>query len=156
MTAPEQHSDRPKEAERLDKFLGEWRVDGTLEMDGRISPLSGTWKFTKIADGWGVAAEMDTTIEGIGSIQETVLIGYDSEHGKIRHFSMNKLAVRDHIGTWENQDTLVVVYKESSGGEDHSETITIRFGSEQITGAVVEKVNDNVIIVTNLTLTILQ
>ena len=153
MSNPEHELERPKEAQKLERFLGEWRVEGTLKMESTTAKVSGTWKFDKIADGWGVVTEMDTEIEGMGHVQETVLIGYDSEQGKIRHFSMNRLAVRDHVGQWVDQDTLVVEYREKYNNENHSEVITIRFDSGQIEGDVVETVNGDVTVITDITLT---
>lgn len=153
MSDPDDELQRPKEAAKLERFLGEWRVDGTMEMEGNIASISGTWTYATTADGWGVVGNMDTEIEGIGNINEVELIGYDSEHGKIHLFSMNRLAVRDHVGEWESQDTLVVEYRETHGSEIQSEILTIHFGSEQIKADVKEKVNGNVILATDLVLT---
>jgi hypothetical protein len=96
---------------------------------------------------------MDTQIEGIGSITEAELIGFDSEHGNVHLFSMNRLAVRDHVGTWKNEATLVVEYRETHGSKQQFESITLDFGSEQIKGTVEEKVNGTIIAVTDITLT---
>ena len=46
----------PVEAKRLDVFLGNWNVEGTLTFMGKPFGVKGIAKFSSVAKGWGVLA----------------------------------------------------------------------------------------------------
>jgi hypothetical protein len=133
---------------------GDWTVEGLLRSEGSAASLSGRWSFAQTADGWGVRATMQTEIEGWGAIEECVLIGLDAASGSIRHFSMNKYTIRDHIGGWTGDNTLVVSYMGIQEGKEVGEEVTIDFvAPERIIAHIVEQADGEVIITTDLTLT---
>jgi hypothetical protein len=147
-------SELPEEAKRLAAFHGDWTVEGLLRSKGWAPPLSGRWSFAQTADGWGVRATMQTEIEGWGAIEECVLIGLDAATGSIHHFSMNKYTIRDHIGGWTGDNTLVISYIGMHEGKEVGEEITIDFvAPERIIAHIVEKADGEVTITTDLTLT---
>jgi len=46
----------PVEAKRLEVFLGNWNVAGTLTFMGKPFGIKGIAKFSSVAKGWGVLA----------------------------------------------------------------------------------------------------
>jgi hypothetical protein len=48
----------PEEARRLEAFLGEWLVEGTLRSGQSTSAISGLWRFERAIDGWGLVGRM--------------------------------------------------------------------------------------------------
>lgn len=96
---------------------------------------------------------MDTQIEGMGAFEENELIGFDSVEGKIHLFSMNKFAIRGHIGQWTDQNTLVVRYTGEDEGKVVTEEITVEFTKPgRMTGRVIERSDGEVLITTDLTM----
>ncbi len=117
----------PIEVARLEAFVGDWMVTGTLESEGTTSIVSGRWRFERAADGWGVRGRMLTEIESMGAFEEDELIGFDRPDGEVHLFSMNQFAVRDHRGGWSSDDTLRVEFAGLQDGRRITEVITVRF-----------------------------
>lgn len=137
-------------AGRLSAFVGDWLVDGVMFGDGGRRQISGHWTFDEAADGWGVAGTLTTIIEGIGRLAERELIGYDSETGQIHLFSMNRVAIRDHIGGWEG-DTLVTRFV--SDDKTTVEEIRLRFPTpDRMEASVSEHSNGQLVLTTELSL----
>jgi hypothetical protein len=67
------------------------------------------------------------------------------------HLSLNQFAVRDHVGGWVDDDTLVVDYAGGQGGEARRECITIVVGTDRLAGDVVETLGGAVVVTTTLT-----
>ncbi len=141
-------------AKRLAAFLGEWDVTGTLQAVGSDpAAVSGRWRFVKAADGWAVRGDMTTAIEGMGTFEECELIGFDPTENKVHMFSMNKYAVRDHIGDWLDEKRLSVVYTALPQGHDVTERMTIDFTNpEELHAEMIESEDGVVTITTELTL----
>jgi len=55
----------PAEAKRLEVFLGDWDVEGTVTFGGNAMKAKGRWAFRKAAGGWGLKATMKVNLEGI-------------------------------------------------------------------------------------------
>lgn len=146
----------PAEATTLVKnFVGVWDVEGEMDVVGESkAPISGVWTYREVADGIGVSGHLATTIEGVGTIEEAELIGYDIVGRRLHMFSMNALAVRDHVGDWESDDRLKVTYRETANGTDASEEISIIFERPGLMHAkVVEFASGSVVVRTHLDLT---
>lgn len=146
--------DIPVEARRLAGFIGDWNTKGTMVSDGKSSAITGRWRWVRAADGWGVAGDMQTEIEGWGSFAETEIAGYDAGEQKVHLIGMNKFVVRDHAGGWINPTTLQVLYRGQQGGKEVTEEVTIDFSTPHVQrGWVVEKVDGVTVITTELVLT---
>jgi hypothetical protein len=85
----------PEEARRLEAFLGEWLVEGTLRSGQSTSAISGLWRFERAIDGWGLVGRMQTDIEGVGSFEEHELIGFGANDQCVHMCSANRYAIRD-------------------------------------------------------------
>jgi len=97
---------------------------------------------------------MDTYIEGMGTFEESELIGFDTVGGRIHMFSANKYAIRDHLGDWTRDDQLKVRYKGTHGLGEITEEITVDFeGPDRIVARVIEHSDGAVVMTTDLTLT---
>jgi hypothetical protein len=142
----------PPQARKLAAFVGDWTVSGTMIADGKPAAVSGRWHFDAAADGWCARGEMTTAIEGLGSFDEYELIGFDPAEGKIHMVSMNRFAVRDHVGDWVDDERLAVVYRgRTATGDGVTERIDISFAEpDEITAEVIETVGDAVAITTEL------
>lgn len=57
----------PREAAKLQIFVGDWKVEGTLTFEGKPLKVKGVWNFTSVADGWGVMNVGKLEIEGLGA-----------------------------------------------------------------------------------------
>jgi hypothetical protein len=141
----------PDEAARLAAFLGEWSVSGSLTAGDSPASVSGTWRFDQAADGWGVRGQMHTDIEGMGAFEEEELIGFDAEAKQVHMFSMNRYAVRDHVGGWVSDDTLLTRYSGRSDGTEVTEEISGEFvAPDRMVGRVVERADQAVVLTTDL------
>jgi hypothetical protein len=154
MTTQEQRIDRvaelfpiPEQARTLERFIGEWTVEGTITTEGETGAMSGTWSFTRAAGGWGIHARLDGYLEGLGVLDEDTLVGFDAGSGVFHAYSLTNTGhVHDHPGGWVDADTLEFALDASQGGKPYREEISIRFtgrdelhirGVEYIEGQVV-------------------
>jgi hypothetical protein len=96
---------------------------------------------------------MDTDIEGMGTFEESELIGFDTVGGQVHMFSANKYAIRDHLGDWTRDDQLTVRYRGIDGDSAVTEEITVDFeGPDRIVARVIEHADGAVVMTTDLTL----
>lgn len=144
----------PLSAHGLALFIGDWEVKGSLT-DGVGSFLvTGNWAFRQAADGWAVSGGMSTVIEGSGSFAECEVIGLDAVSGRVHLFSFNKFTIRDHVGGWSDDRTLVTLHESQSEEPAVTEEITVKFPTpNRMTGLVVEKHDERVVLTTHLEMT---
>jgi hypothetical protein len=143
--------DPPVEARRLEAFLGEWNVVGTLTTEEGPAVVSGRWRFESAVNGWGVLGVLHTEIEGVGAFEENELIGFDANEGKIHLFSMNKFAIRDHTGGWLDEVRLRVQWQVAQGSAHVIEAIEIEFATpDRMIGRVIETTDGVVVATTDL------
>ena len=117
----------PVEAKRLDVFLGNWNVEGTLTFMGKPFGVKGIAKFSSVAKGWGVLATAKLEIEGLGAYEEADLLVFDRSE-KLYHFFTvtNTAAAYDHKGKWLNDDTINFLYEGSQDGKSYKEELLIK------------------------------
>lgn len=96
---------------------------------------------------------METTIEGFGTFAEAELIGFDPGDGTIHLFSLNKFAVRDHVGGWRDDGVLYVEYTGVQDGKQCREGITIVIEGDHMHADIVETLDGEVTTTTTLRLT---
>lgn len=152
MSSTDSHATIPEPARKLDALLGTWAVSGTMTMGDGAARVSGRWRFSRVADGYGVRTALQTTIEGMGTFEEEELIGFDPSEERIHFFSLNKFAVRDHVGGWKDDHTLYVEYNGEQQGEHCREGMTITLAGDRMEGHVVETLAGVVVVTTALTL----
>ena len=142
------------DAARLQAFAGDWVVTGTMMVGGTMSAITGRWYFERTADGQGVRGRMETTIEGFGALEEDELIGYDPSEGLVHMISMNRLAVRDHRGSWVTEDVLEVEFSGQQLEQTVTEVITVRFvKASRIESHVTEHADGALVATTDLIMT---
>ena len=152
MSNNENKSTYPEPFEKLKIFLGTWNVSGEMITDDIPKSVSGQWIFKEAADGYGLKVESQTSIEGFGTFEENELIGYDSGDMVIHLFSLNKFAVRDHIGNWTDDHTLYLEYNGNFDGKACREVITITIIEDKMGSKIIETLDDVQTVLTNLTL----
>lgn len=144
----------PVEAQRLAQFIGEWETKGTMIAEGKPSAIRGEWRFTRAADGWAILGEMKTEIEGFGTIDEIDIAAFDAVGRRVHLIGFNQFGVRDHVGDWIDDKTLVLLYRGQVDGKEVTEEVKIDFSTPNVQrGWVVEKVDDVVTIRTELVVT---
>jgi len=136
----------PAEAKRLEVFLGDWDVEGTVTFGGNAMKAKGRWAFRKAAGGWGLKATMKVNLEGMGSYEEDDLVGFDKESGRLHVFTLtNTAAVHDHLATWSDRNTLNLEYDGLQDGKKLREEATIRFSRpNELTMSEVDTVDGQV------------
>jgi len=68
-------------------------------------------------------------------------------------FSVNRFAIRDHIGDWQGGDTLMTRCVGDEDGKQVVETITVELTDHgHMAAHVVESIDDTVMLTTELTL----
>jgi hypothetical protein len=149
---PDRESTVPLPARQLDAFLGTWTVAGSMTMGGNAAKVAGRWGFRRVADDHGLKTTMQTTIEGFGTFAEAELIGFDPGEGRIHLFSLNKFAVRDHVGGWREDGVLYVEYTGVQDGKRCREGITIVIEGDHMHADIVETLDGEVTTTTTLSL----
>jgi len=145
-------SSESEPSQRLNALLGTWSVSGEMKTAGIPAKVSGRWVFARAADGFGLKVDSQTSIEGLGTFEENELIGYDSADMVIHLFSLNKFVVRDHTGDWTDDHTLYVEYKGKLNGKVCKEGITITIIDDKMVAKIVETLDDELTVLTDLTL----
>lgn len=141
----------PEKARQLHAFVGSWDVEGEMVAGEDRQSIGGHWEFEVAADGWGVTGTLSTDIEGMGRIDECELIGFDASTELVHMVSMNRLAIRDHIGEWE-EDTLVTRFRSDDRGSTVEE-IRVRFPDpDRMDASVAEYEARQLVLTTQLTL----
>jgi len=117
----------PVEAKRLNVFLGNWNVEGTLTFMGKPFGVKGVAKFSSVAKGWGVLATAKLEIEGLGAYEETDLLVFNRSE-KLYHFFAvtNTAAAYDHKGKWLNDDTISFLYEGLQDEKTYKEDLMIK------------------------------
>jgi len=152
VTTPKDSAVKPEPARKLDALLGAWVVAGSITSGDAPARISGRWQFTPAAGGAGVRMAGQTSIEGLGTFEEEELIGFDPGDGTVHIFSLNLLAVRDHIGAWRDDRTLVVEYNGTQGAKHCWEQITLAIDGDRMHATVVETLDGEVVATTSLSL----
>ena len=120
----------PDGARRLQVFVGDWKVEGTLTFEGKPLKVKGTWKISSAAAGWGVLNVGRMELEGMGKYEEVDILGFNPGEKLVHLFSLtNTAAVHDHKGRWSDDTTLNFVYEGSQEGKKYREEITVKFHS---------------------------
>ncbi len=122
----------PEGAKRLEWFVGEWTLGGTLELEGNTFAISGDWSMTPAAGGWGVRSQLRGEIEGLGPMLEDDLLGFDPETALIHLYSLTNTGnVHDHVGQWREDGGFDLVYEGTQQGQPYREEIELRREGER-------------------------
>jgi hypothetical protein len=117
----------PAEAKRLNVFLGNWRVKGTLTFMSKPCGVKGCARFSSIAARWGVLATAKLEIEGLGTYEEADLLAFDRNEKLYHFFSVtNTAAAYDHKGQWLYEDTISFIYEGLQDGKSYREELLIK------------------------------
>lgn len=120
----------PNEARRLQFFLGDWNAEGSLTFQGRPFKVSGSWKFTSAAAGWGILNIGKLDIEGLGAYEEVDILGFDPGEKMFHFFAVtNTGAARDHKGRWSDDNTFSVLHEALQDGKTYREEIEVKIMS---------------------------
>ncbi|MCP8315519.1 MAG: DUF1579 family protein [archaeon] len=120
----------PDEAKKLQIFVGDWKVKGTMTIEGETKKVKGVWKVVSVAAGWGVLGQLSMEIEGMGTFEQVAISGFDPGEKLVHLFMVSNMAVtRDRKGKWSDDNTLNLVYKGLQEGKNYKEQITVKFRS---------------------------
>jgi len=116
----------PEEAKKLQFFVGDWNVAGTMTFEGKTFRVGGYWKFTSIAAGWGVMNIGKMEIERLGAYEEVDILGFDPNEKLFHMFSVtNTAAAHDHKAKWSDA-TVSFVYEGLQDGKRYREEILVK------------------------------
>ncbi|MBX7112529.1 MAG: hypothetical protein K1X87_11885 [Dehalococcoidia bacterium] len=117
----------PEGAKRLEWFIGEWTIDGTLQMGEDTLPLTGGASILAAAGGWGLRSELVGQVQGLGTMRENDLFGFDQERGLLHMYSLTNTGnVHDHVGQWRDDGGFDLVYEGVQQGQPYREEMEVR------------------------------
>jgi len=121
----------PLEARRLEVFLGNWKVKGTLTFLGKRFEVKGVANFSSVATGWGILVTAKLEIQSLGTYEEADLLAYNRSE-KLYHFFAvtNTAAAYDHKGKWLNDDTISFLHEGLQDGKSYKEELEIKVINE--------------------------
>ena len=123
---------QPIELTRLiEKLTGKWDGEIHIKMpDGSTLDGKGILTAHEVVSGFGVRTEMQFDIEGFGKYEEQDLWGYQRWEKKLHIYSITTTAaVHDHVGKWEDENTLTFGWKGLNEGEPSGEKVRLKWVS---------------------------
>jgi hypothetical protein len=117
----------PAEVKKLQFFLGDWTVEGTLSFEGKPFNVTGLWRFSSVSAGWGVLNVGKMQIAGLGAYEEVDLLGFDPGEKMFHLFSVtNTAAAHDHKGKWLDDKRISFLYEGLQEGKPYKEEIELK------------------------------
>ena len=109
--------------EKLERLLGEWRIEVEGATEGEPVRGTGTAKGEEAAGG-GILLNVVLELEGQELYWETDLFAYSEEEEKVHQFTVGSYGqVHDHVGGWRSDDVLYVEWSGISGGKPITEKV---------------------------------
>jgi hypothetical protein len=121
---------QPVELTRLiKKLVGKWDGEIKIKMpDGSTLEGKGALNAQEVVSGFGVRTEMQFDIEGFGKYKEEALWGYQRWEKKLHIYSITTTAaVHDHVGKWEDENTLTFSWKGLNEGKPSGEKVRVKW-----------------------------
>lgn len=125
----------PKEVAVMNCLVGTWTSKNLqMTMDGKKLKGEGTITCVATAGGYGVSCTDKFTIQGLGTLEETDLFGYDPE-AKLYHWYgvTSRGETHDHVGSppAENDPTIMFAHSGFMGRKPMQEVLSMTFNKDQ-------------------------
>jgi len=118
----------PQALSDLMRFEGHWEGQATLILEGKTYRFLYHADFKKTSGGSGLLMEEWFSLEEIGKLMGTNLIGYNANDGKIHWFSVDNFGTtHDHIGTWKSREHFYMETTETMQNKKYVEMIDMIF-----------------------------
>jgi hypothetical protein len=115
---------RDGEVGKLAALLGDWSGDGTLEAGGEAHPVKSTLTCQVARGGVAVTCVHEAAIEGMGTLIETMLFGFDPVAKKFHWYDVNTMGeTHDHVGTFTSPTHVDWTFEGTSDGKPLVERI---------------------------------
>jgi hypothetical protein len=113
----------------MTRLVGTWSAhDVSVTVDGKPMKAKGRVDCKNVAGG-GVQCHVQSIMPGMKE-EETNLLGWDPEGGKVHLFAVNQGYTHDHVGTLEGQ-ILSLAYNGTRDGKPWEETLTFTFKNDR-------------------------
>jgi hypothetical protein len=97
---PAMAADASPEVKGLIDLVGVWKIDGTLKMDDKSFPSTGSWNCEVSSGGYAVQCALELELSGLGPYHESDLFGYDASDHLYHWYSVTSGGeVHDHAGS---------------------------------------------------------
>jgi hypothetical protein len=131
LNAQEKKPEIPVPVKNLMKFLGKWKADASLIMDGKTYKVDYYVNCKKTADGNGLTADEDFASPDLGTLKGANLAGYDPYDSKIHWFSVDNMGTtHDHVGEWQTPDHLYMEHNSMREGKKFQEKLDFTFNGK--------------------------
>jgi hypothetical protein len=124
----------PKEVAAMNCLVGTWTSKNLqMTMDGK--KLKGEMTVTCVATsgGYGVSCNDKLTLQGLGTIEETDLFGYDPQAKLYHWYGVTSMGeTHDHVATppAEGDPTIMFAHSGTQGGKPMQEVLSMTFNKD--------------------------
>jgi hypothetical protein len=113
----------------LTRMVGTWTgKDVSVNVGGRSMKAQGRVMCARSAGG-GVACHVQASMPGMKD-EETQLVGWDPENGKVHLFAVNPRYTHDHVGTLDG-NVLSLAFSGTRDGKPWDESMTFTFNGDR-------------------------
>jgi hypothetical protein len=113
----------------MTRLAGTWTAnDVSVNVHGRSMKAQGRVTCTKTAGG-GVQCHVQASMPGMKE-EETNLLGWDPQSGKVHLFAVNQKYTHDHVGTLEGE-VLSLAYSGTRDGKPWEEALSFTFKGDK-------------------------
>lgn len=124
----------PKEVAAMHCLVGTWTTKNLqMTMDGKKLKGEGTLTCVATASGYGVTCTDKLTVQGIGTMEETDLFGYDPQAKLYHWYAVTSTGeTHDHVGTPPTAENQPLLFAHSGfmAGKPMQEVLSLAFNKE--------------------------
>jgi hypothetical protein len=124
--AQEKKAELPASLKGLMAFVGKWKSDATMSMDGKSYKVVYYIDFKKVAGGNGLYATEWFDSKELGSLKGSDLVGYDPYDRKIHWYTVDNMGTtHEHLGDWQSPDHFYMEHDGMRDGKKYVEKIDL-------------------------------
>jgi hypothetical protein len=122
----------PKQVSDMDCLVGSWKGVGSLKMGKDKASINATWECKRTSSQYGVLCTFHVTgIPGVGSYDETDLMGYEPNSDTYHWYSVtNAGETHDHVAKPSASNQIQFVYNGTQDGKPFKEVIDLSFSKD--------------------------
>lgn len=122
----------PKEVQPLHCMVGTWQAKNVqVTLAGKKSKGDVTMTCTAVSGGYGVTCSTKITVEGLGTIEETDLFGYDPQAKLYHWYAVTSMGeTHDHVAQPPTGPTLLFAHSGFQEGKPMQEVLSMTMNAE--------------------------
>ena len=118
----------PDPIKYLQQFVGDWRGDVSLEMEGKTYGMHERMNIVSATAGRSISAEETAFSEELGPFSAVHIAGYDPYGNKVHWFTSDSYDItHDHVGEWKSPSHLSMENSSVRDGKKYLEKVDITF-----------------------------